>query len=176
MCNRGRILVLTVVSIFLLAGVTFAGVITLDQPNGGESWSSGNAKPIIITIDNSQIPLNAGLGQYKLWYSVDGGTNWKLITTRHCNGFRCPTKYPWEVPNVQLNGQPTSNQCLVKVKLFDMSGHSLGKDESENFFTITRYRGIVPASCGDGTTDFGEECDDGNLVNGDGCSSQCTLE
>lgn len=30
--------------------------------------------------------------------------------------------------------------------------------------------------CGNGIINQGEECDDGNLVNGDGCSSKCTLE
>jgi len=29
--------------------------------------------------------------------------------------------------------------------------------------------------CGDGNLDPGEECDDGNNINGDGCSAQCTL-
>jgi cysteine-rich repeat protein len=30
--------------------------------------------------------------------------------------------------------------------------------------------------CGNGILDSGEECDDGNNINGDGCSSSCTLE
>ena len=30
--------------------------------------------------------------------------------------------------------------------------------------------------CGDGTQEEGEQCDDGNTVNGDGCSSNCRLE
>jgi len=30
--------------------------------------------------------------------------------------------------------------------------------------------------CGDGTLDIGEQCDDGNLVNGDGCTNQCKNE
>jgi cysteine-rich repeat protein len=30
--------------------------------------------------------------------------------------------------------------------------------------------------CGDGTQDSGEECDDGNNIDGDGCSATCTLE
>ena len=36
----------------------------------------------------------------------------------------------------------------------------------------------VPAFCGDNTTDFsiGEQCDDGNRLNGDGCDSQCLRE
>ncbi len=32
------------------------------------------------------------------------------------------------------------------------------------------------ARCGDGIVDTGEECDDGNTLDGDGCSSTCTLE
>ncbi len=32
------------------------------------------------------------------------------------------------------------------------------------------------ATCGNNVTEFGEECDDGNLTNGDGCSSTCTFE
>ncbi len=32
------------------------------------------------------------------------------------------------------------------------------------------------ASCGNGTVDPGEQCDDGNLLNGDGCDANCRLE
>ncbi len=34
----------------------------------------------------------------------------------------------------------------------------------------------LPAQCGDGTLDPGEECDDGNNAAGDGCRGNCTLE
>jgi cysteine-rich repeat protein len=30
--------------------------------------------------------------------------------------------------------------------------------------------------CGDGTVDVGEQCDDGNEINGDGCSNTCETE
>jgi cysteine-rich repeat protein len=33
-----------------------------------------------------------------------------------------------------------------------------------------------PGNCGDGATDPGEDCDDGNLLDGDGCSSECIVE
>src|SRR4029077_7702306 len=36
--------------------------------------------------------------------------------------------------------------------------------------------GFIPASCGDGTLDPGEECDDHNTVSCDGCSSLCQME
>ena len=46
---------------------------------------------------------------------------------------------------------------------------------NENF-TQTTY-GCVPARvCGNGIKEAGEECDDGNKINGDGCSNQCTME
>lgn len=34
---------------------------------------------------------------------------------------------------------------------------------------------IVPAGCGDGIQSGGEECEDGNTLDGDGCSSKCAL-
>ncbi|RDW59063.1 hypothetical protein BP5796_11987 [Coleophoma crateriformis] len=39
-------------------------------------------------------------------------------------------------------------------------------------------RGATPSGCGDGRFDptLGEECDDGNLLNGDGCSLSCKCE
>ncbi|MEZ4468779.1 MAG: hypothetical protein R3F43_31215 [bacterium] len=36
--------------------------------------------------------------------------------------------------------------------------------------------GGVCAGCGNGVVDAGEECDDGNLIDGDGCSAQCARE
>lgn len=34
----------------------------------------------------------------------------------------------------------------------------------------------VGSTCGDGVLDAAEECDDGNVVDGDGCDSDCTIE
>jgi len=41
--------------------------------------------------------------------------------------------------------------------------------------------GVVEADdaepvCGNGTVERGEQCDDGNVTNGDGCSASCTVE
>jgi len=35
--------------------------------------------------------------------------------------------------------------------------------------------GAPPAVCGNGSVEAGEQCDDGNLTDGDGCDSNCTL-
>lgn len=39
----------------------------------------------------------------------------------------------------------------------------------------TLYAKWTLATCGDGTVQAGEECDDGNLVNNDACTNNCTL-
>jgi cysteine-rich repeat protein len=36
--------------------------------------------------------------------------------------------------------------------------------------------GLIETTCGDGVFDSGEECDDGNKAEGDGCSSGCLVE
>ena len=36
--------------------------------------------------------------------------------------------------------------------------------------------GEIECVCGDGVVDAGEQCDDGNLINGDGCSETCEVE
>ena len=37
---------------------------------------------------------------------------------------------------------------------------------------------VIRGACGDGNLDwvFGEECEDGNTIDGDGCSSKCKIE
>jgi cysteine-rich repeat protein len=42
--------------------------------------------------------------------------------------------------------------------------------------TFTCVVSATPAICGDGIVAGAEQCDDGNLVNGDGCDSQCHVE
>ncbi len=41
---------------------------------------------------------------------------------------------------------------------------------------VSSVGGAPPAVCGDGAVEGSEQCDDGNLVNGDGCDDMCNLE
>ena len=57
---------------------------------------------------------------------------------------------------------------LLFVALFALTGCEAAVD-------MTPDAAPDPA-CGDGKRDEGEECDDGNLIDGDGCSSECAIE
>lgn len=43
-------------------------------------------------------------------------------------------------------------------------------------YIMARGEDLAPILCGNGVLDGDEQCDDGNVVNGDGCSAQCLLE
>lgn len=57
---------------------------------------------------------------------------------------------------------------------------------SDDYFGTSRPSGeeydpgfhefYIAQACGNGYQETGEQCDDGNLTNGDGCSSSCTIE
>src|SRR5215212_8819326 len=49
-----------------------------------------------------------------------------------------------------------------------------GEDQSCNpNATPPRCELVEPTSCGNGFINVGEECDDGNQINGDGCQANC---
>lgn len=59
-------------------------------------------------------------------------------------------------------------KCVVPV--------NYGKFDMTVIFMLEKT--IVPPTpvCGNGKIETGEECDDGNVINGDGCSSTCSIE
>jgi cysteine-rich repeat protein len=50
------------------------------------------------------------------------------------------------------------------------------KSKTDNFKVAPNAPPPPPATCGNGHVDSGEQCDDGNTMNGDGCSAGCTTE
>jgi cysteine-rich repeat protein len=56
----------------------------------------------------------------------------------------------------------------VQVRVVSIGGTSITS-------AATRFTYVAP-TCGNGVIDPGEQCDDGNTFNGDGCSAQCTVE
>ena len=65
-----------------------------------------------------------------------------------------------------------SQSIFVTADEYSTWGRSVGPDGYQASFSVIPTGPI----CGNGTTDPGEECDDGDTVDGDGCSSTCVME
>ena len=62
----------------------------------------------------------------------------------------------------------TSVECCVNLDCV--------RDQVCDIATYTCKGGTILPVCGDGKVDAGEQCDDGNLISGDGCTSTCENE
>ena len=62
-----------------------------------------------------------------------------------------------------------NNNFVANEKLLKQLGNTI--DENCDGVVET-----CPSVCGNGALEPGEECDDGNLINGDGCNSNCSVE
>jgi uncharacterized protein YjiK/fibronectin type 3 domain-containing protein len=101
------------------------------SPNGGEIIPSGSTR----TIEWEAIGDLISDLTYKVEYSTDGGSTWKLIAEGLTE-----TTYDWTVP------KPTKNlrNCLVRVKGVDSEGKKRGIDKSDSAFTIEVTRLTSP--------------------------------
>lgn len=92
---------------------------------------------------------------------VDGGGTINPAAQLHCYGIR------------DVNGQARfARQDVQSANALASESLSIVKPR---LVCVPSTRAAAPA-CGDGFLDAGEECDDHNTVNGDGCDSNCTLE
>lgn len=105
---------------FTIQADTEPPVVTVVQPNGGETMNPGSVYNIQWNATD-----NIGITSTDIDYTYDGGTNWFDVAVLSGN----PGSYDWTVPNTP------STQCLVKVTCFDAATNS-GSDVSDNFFTI----------------------------------------
>ena len=94
--------------------ITAVPTVTVTSPNGGETWQAGTEHDITWT--------SGGVGNLKIEYSVDGGSNYSMIAASTPDD----TSYSWLVPNTP------SLSCLVRVSEED--GGS--PDVSDATFTI----------------------------------------
>ena len=124
--------------------------------NGDGGISSGDLPLAGLTIHATQsVIVGTGVTDASGAYTVGalGTGNW-LVT----------------VDPASLNPGATSTSRTVLLTLEDPfpTGQDLLVDDPA-------CREVVPY-CGDGTLDSAEACDDGNNVDGDGCSANCTVE
>ena len=105
----------------IILGIQYDGPLSwpeyqVTSPNGGETLIGGEYFTI-TWWSNGIIPPG------KLWYSIDAGNTWELISD---SLWFANNNYEWLVPYI------SSNQCLVRVGYFPCA-----YDQSDDYFTIT---------------------------------------
>ena len=128
--------------------------------NGGVSASSLN-HPVGLAIDSSGNLYVADLKNNRVLRYGNPMTNTKANAVFGQPNFTSNT--------ANLGGISASSLDEPQHLAFDNKGDLYVTDQTNN-------RLLVYGSCGDGRTDSGEQCDDGNAANGDGCSSSCAVE
>jgi len=116
-------------AVFTITTITsdnLAPAVTVNSPNGGESWLGGGGSTRTITWTATDDKTPSGSLLVDLYFSPNGGTVWNGIATSEVNN----GAYSWLVPGIN------SSQCLVRVVVTDTSGNE-GYDVSDNVFTIT---------------------------------------
>jgi Leucine-rich repeat (LRR) protein len=99
-----------------------ASTITVNAPNGGESWEVSTNHDITWTSTGN-------ISDVKIVYSTDNGTIWNTIVSSTANN----GSYNWTIPN------NPSLTCLVKIS--DIT--DLASDSSDAVFTIAAQRTLT---------------------------------
>jgi hypothetical protein len=100
-------------------------VVTVQSPNGGETYSAGDMPNVQWTADDE-----SGIAQVDLYMSDDNGLSYKPIARTEPND----GIFEWFVPNLP------GSQTLIRVAARDSAGN-YGYDESNSVFTILATTG-----------------------------------
>ncbi|MCP5052544.1 MAG: hypothetical protein GY940_35575 [bacterium] len=107
-------------AVFSIVSSGTSASITVTSPNGGESLTVGTTHTITWTSTGS-------VGNVKIEYSTDNGSNWTTITSTLNDG-----SHTWTVPNA------ASTLCLLRIS---EASDSDPTDTSDAVFTITATSG-----------------------------------
>ena len=150
-----------------LFGVTPGGTYTVTHPYGVDVLQADALGVVNFTQDSPRIPV--GLAGAALAFGTP-------ITAGRVGPFLKAVAPP---PPPGLVGNPAADQTVTGSNcgqnLFRVVGPGLpaGGIQTNLFSTII---GQVAQVCGNGILDLGEQCDDGNTLNGDCCSATCKFE
>jgi cysteine-rich repeat protein len=135
------------------------------------------------TVDNATVTPLSYFGDFEVRGNLNCYDNSHLVasspaiaglTDDSLSNWSCSVHEAFTAfPTVGLNGF----QTLAIAKDIAGEGSQTFGDGSMGLPYIIS-RGATPAGCGNGIWEpqLGEECDDGNTVNGDGCSASCKCE
>jgi cysteine-rich repeat protein len=106
-----------------------------------------------------------------IWLSTDGGLSWTVIARPEAlHGVRgLDAKHVWAVGETAASDGGRTWYPPVALFFNGVTWQPLCWDPPAPPAT-------PPPGCGNGMLESGEDCDDGNMISGDGCSSACRYE
>ena len=162
---------------FAINDLTLANMATQNVPHGvGEIWA--------VTLWEILWQLVGAYGFDTDLYQGNGGNNRTIqlvmdaLSLQPCNPTFTEARDALFQADLALNG--SANQCLMW-RAFAKRGLGAGASVSANPSLLTSSEDFtLPAQCAefcaDGSVQAGEQCDDGNLLDVDGCSRTCRNE
>jgi hypothetical protein len=106
-------------------------VVKLTNPNSAPIptiFTSGDPLNITWTTNETRRLVTKVI----LEYTKNGGQTWIVIDRLTVDRPEFNGSYPWTVPDVL----ETKEECKVRVRLKDSAGSEIGRDASDNYFTI----------------------------------------
>ena len=103
-------------------------LVTVTQPNGGETFPVGSAQTIRWSAPTQAVKFN-------LAYSINNGSTWRSIASNVTG-----SSHIWQVP-ILTNSQ---KRCRVRVIGYDSRGVKVGEDRSDSTFAILGVRLTAP--------------------------------
>jgi cysteine-rich repeat protein len=135
---------------------------------------------VVATAGNAQVALTwnaaTGAGSYRVKRATVSGGPYTTIASPFTTSYTDPgltngTTYYYVISAVNTSGEsPNSAQ---------VSAQPFGVTPTRTLTPSATARTPTPTPggpCGNGVLDAGEQCDDGNTVNGDCCSATCQIE
>jgi cysteine-rich repeat protein len=144
------------------------GTVTADNGGHPATLASSCASPaggagIVFAVT----PNNTGVLELDVVSGVDLALSVRTTCGQPSTELGCFDRFLGPGTFQRLEVPSTAGETLFVV----VQGH--GVADASSFDLTARSR---PIACGDGFMDGAEQCDDGNLVSGDGCSATCQLE
>ncbi|TMA58782.1 MAG: hypothetical protein E6J75_04610 [Deltaproteobacteria bacterium] len=150
-------------------GVTPGGTYTVTHPYGVDVLPADALGTVNFTQDSPRVPVGVGGPALAFGTPITLGRVGPFL--RFATGPVPPP--PGTIGNPAAPQTVTGSNCGQN--LFRVVGPGLpaGGISTNLFSTII---GKVAQTCGNGIVDLGEQCDDGNTLNGDCCSATCKFE